>query len=84
VRRRVVLFSLAVVAVAAAGGAAVAVAESVSTTPAPAFISRVDRSISDHPTPTIDDRGGGASSGSRHSGSRHSGGADGATHHRDD
>ena len=54
-RHRIVLIVLAAAGVIAASGTAFAVANSVSTTPPPAFISHLDKSIVDHPDPTTTD-----------------------------
>ena len=51
-RHRIVLVVLVAAGVIAASGTAFAVANSVSTTPPPAFISHLDKSIVDHPDPT--------------------------------
>ena len=56
--RRILTVTLITFGVLAAGGAAFAVADSVSTKPEPAFISHLDKSITDHPTPnSVDDHG---------------------------
>jgi len=56
--RRILTVTLITFGVLAAGGAAFAVANSVSTKPQPAFISHLDKSITDHPTPnSVDDHG---------------------------
>ena len=54
-RHRIVLVVLVAAGVVAASGTAFAVANSVSTTPPPAFISHLDKSIVDHPDPTTSD-----------------------------
>jgi hypothetical protein len=56
--RRIVLVTLVGLGVVGAGGAAFGVANSVSTTPQPAYISHLDKSVIAHPSPpTSDDRG---------------------------
>ena len=56
--RRILTSTLITFCVLAAGSAALAVANSVSTKPEPAFISHLDKSITDHPTPSsADDHG---------------------------
>jgi len=55
--RRILTSTLITFCVLAAGSAALAVANSVSTKPEPAFISHLDKSITDHPTPSSADDG---------------------------